>query len=122
MSDDKPLMIVLAGPNGAGKSTFFTAFLKDLSLPFLNADILARKTGIDAYAAAREITAVRELFVRLKRSFVLETVLSDPLGDKVRFALSLCSGIPERPDDTEGIYTRAVLDSSLVYPSNPNRS
>lgn len=88
MPEDKPLLIVLAGPNGAGKSTFFTAFLKDLALPFLNADILARETGIDAYAAAQEITAIREHFVRLKRSFVLETVLSDPVGDKVRFAAS----------------------------------
>jgi predicted ABC-type ATPase len=86
MTEPKPLLIILAGPNGAGKSTFYESYLAELLLPFLNADVLSRKTGIDPYAAAREIAAIRDHFVRLKRSFVFETVLSDPVGEKVAFA------------------------------------
>lgn len=36
----KPLLVMLAGPNGAGKSTFYTTYLTQLGLPFLNADVL----------------------------------------------------------------------------------
>jgi predicted ABC-type ATPase len=81
-------MIVLGGPNGAGKSTFFDAFLAHLGLPFLNADRLARETTLDAYAAAREIAAIRDDAISRRQSFILETVLSDPVGDKVQMMAS----------------------------------
>lgn len=80
----RPLLIALAGPNGAGKSTFYEAFLAHLELPFLNADRLAHETELDAYAAAREIAAIRDSFINRQQGFILETVLSDPVGDKVQ--------------------------------------
>lgn len=76
---------MLAGPNGAGKSTFRSAFLANLDLPFINADILAQNLSIDSYEAARIAAEIRDNFVRDARSFITETVLSDPVGDKVRF-------------------------------------
>ena len=86
-------LIVLAGPNGAGKSTFFEAFLAELGLPFLNADNLARETGIGAYEAAREIAAIRDELISRRIGFVTETVLSDPVGEKVgAFARSAKAG------------------------------
>lgn len=76
---------MLAGPNGAGKSSFFHAYLEHLNLPFLNADVLARETGLDAYAAAREIASIRDRLVERGDGFITETVLSDPVGAKVEF-------------------------------------
>lgn len=78
-----PLLVMLAGPNGAGKSTFFEAHLRALGLPFLNADVLARGTGLDAYQAAETIAAIRDGFIARKEGFIAETVLSDPVGEKV---------------------------------------
>lgn len=81
---DRPLLIMLAGPNGAGKSTFYDAHLKDLGLPFLNADILSIETGLDAYSAAGTIAEIRDGFIERKEGFITETVLSDPVGEKVQ--------------------------------------
>lgn len=78
-----PLLIALAGPNGAGKSTFHETQLKRLGLPFLNADILAREIDLDGYAAAGTIAAIRDHLIRRGESFVMETVFSDPVGEKV---------------------------------------
>lgn len=78
-----PLLVMLAGPNGAGKSTFYEAYLRDLGLPFLNADVLARETGVDAYEAARTIAEIRDGFIASGTGFVTETVFSDPVGEKV---------------------------------------
>jgi predicted ABC-type ATPase len=83
--DKRPILIVLAGPNGAGKSTFHETFLEQQGLQFVNADILARELGIDAYSAARVATSLREELVRQRVSFVFETVFSDPAGDKLAF-------------------------------------
>ena len=55
---EQPLLVMLAGPNGAGKSTFFTSYLARLGLPFLNADVLAARTGMDAYEAAAQLTDI----------------------------------------------------------------
>ena len=74
---------MLAGPNGAGKTTFHEAHLSQLGLPFLNADVLAHETGIDAYEAAKSISAIRDEFIAQGIGFVTETVLSDPVGEKV---------------------------------------
>jgi len=79
----KPRLILLAGPNGAGKSTFYEAYLSHLDLPFYNADVLARQLDIDAYTAAKQIAAIRDLCIENKTSFITETVFSDPVGEKI---------------------------------------
>jgi predicted ABC-type ATPase len=81
----RPIVIALAGPNGAGKSTFFEAFLSSSGLRFVNADVLALSLGTDAYAAAEQADAIRHKLVELRESFIFETVLSDPIGEKVLF-------------------------------------
>lgn len=83
--DSRPLIIALAGPNGAGKSTFFEAHLQPAGLRFINADDLARELGTGAYEAAELANQLRRTLVEQRESFVFETVLSDPVGDKVNF-------------------------------------
>ncbi|QDT37027.1 zeta toxin family protein [Stratiformator vulcanicus] len=84
--DQRPLLICIAGSNGAGKSTFFHSQLKDrVGLPFVNADVLAEALEVGAYEAAEIAESVRQTFVEEQRSFVFETVLSDPVGAKVEF-------------------------------------
>ena len=61
-----PLLVMLAGPNGAGKTTFYEAHLKQLGLPFLNADVLAQATGLNAYSAAQTIAAIRDQWIEKK--------------------------------------------------------
>jgi predicted ABC-type ATPase len=81
--DRQPLLIAIAGPNGAGKSTFYETYLAKSGLTFVNADALARELGVDAYVAAEMAGNIREDWIRQRRSFVFETVFSDPVGDKV---------------------------------------
>lgn len=88
----RPLLVMLAGPNGAGKSTFYETCLAQLGLPFLNADVLAAETGMDAYEAAAEIAEARRVLVTRRMGFVTETVLSDPVGDKVGFLAEAAAG------------------------------
>ena len=83
--DRRPIVVAIVGPNGAGKSTFFEAHLKSSGLRFLNADVLARELEVDAYEAARIITALRAELVEQRESFIFETVFSDPVGDKLGF-------------------------------------
>ncbi|SPE57906.1 conserved hypothetical protein [Verrucomicrobia bacterium] len=83
--DQRPILIALAGPNGAGKTTFYHAHLRPAGLRFLNADEISRDLEIDAYEAARVVTELRQELVRQRESFVLETVFSDPVGDKLNF-------------------------------------
>jgi predicted ABC-type ATPase len=83
--DKRPVIVALAGPNGAGKTTFYEAHLKASGLRFLNADILAGELGIDAYPAAELVVRLRQEFLSQGESFVLETVFSDPAGDKLTF-------------------------------------
>ncbi len=83
--DSRPLIVALAGPNGAGKSTFFQAHLQPAGLRFVNADDLARELGLGAYEAAELANELRRALVGQRESFVFETVLSDPVGDKVTF-------------------------------------
>jgi len=75
----------LAGPNGAGKSTFYHAHLKPAGLRFLNADEVSRELDIDAYEASRVVAELRQELVKQGESFVLETVFSDPVSDKLNF-------------------------------------
>jgi len=85
----EPFVIVLAGPNGAGKSTFYDLFLEGVPAPFVNADRIARSVLRDRpasdYEAARIAEAERRRLVAERQSFIMETVFSDPAGDKVRF-------------------------------------
>ncbi len=81
----RPIVVALAGPNGAGKTTFFEAHLKPSGLRLLNADVFAKELEIDVYEAARIVAALRHELVKQGESFVLETVFSDPVGDKLAF-------------------------------------
>ena len=83
--DARPIIVAVAGPNGAGKSTFFHAHLASSGLRFLNADDLARELEVDAATAAGLANRLRVELVGQRESFVFETVLSDPVGDKVDF-------------------------------------
>jgi len=83
--DERPIVVAIAGPNGAGKTTFFHSFLASSALRFVNADEIALRSGIDAYAAADAADAIRRALVASGESFVFETVFSDPAGAKVRF-------------------------------------
>ncbi|HEV7281779.1 MAG TPA: hypothetical protein VGN57_16375 [Pirellulaceae bacterium] len=81
----EPLLVAIAGPNGAGKSTFYHSQLARFGLPFVNADELAADLRVDAYAAADVAEIIRQSYVRQRISFAFETVLSDPVGEKVSF-------------------------------------
>lgn len=83
--DERPIIVALAGPNGAGKTTFYHAHLKPAALRFVNADVLAHGLNLEPYAAARTADALRRELVRMRESFVFETVFSDPVGDKLAF-------------------------------------
>jgi predicted ABC-type ATPase len=83
--DHRPVIVALAGPNGAGKTTFFHSYLAEGGLRFLNADLIARELKTDAYTASQMLTAVREELLKQRESFILETVFSDPVRDKLNF-------------------------------------
>lgn len=83
--DHRPIVVAIAGSNGAGKTTFFESHLKLTGLRFLNADSIARELDVDAYEAARMISALRTELVNQRESFIFETVFSDPVGDKLGF-------------------------------------
>lgn len=91
-----PLLVMVAGSNGAGKSTFYDAYLHSLGLPFINADRMAVELRIGSRvlppelselpadeAAQRVADEERQASIVLLRSFVTETVLSDPVGAKI---------------------------------------
>jgi predicted ABC-type ATPase len=77
--------VAIAGPNGAGKTTFFHAHLASAGLRFVNSDVLAAELAVGPYEAARLADALRRALVERGESLVLETVFSDPVGDKVAF-------------------------------------
>jgi predicted ABC-type ATPase len=79
------VIVALAGSNGAGKTTFYHAHLQPSGLRLINADILARELGLDAYGAAKMAAVLRQRLVEQRESFVFETVFSDPVGDKLAF-------------------------------------
>jgi predicted ABC-type ATPase len=108
--DRRPLLVAIAGPKGAGKTTFFEVFLKAMGLPFVNGDVLAEELEPEPHGAATLARAIREQLVSRHESFLLETVFSDPVGDKLGFlktaaqegyTVVLCSiGLPS-PDVSE---------------------
>ena len=81
--DRQPVLVAIAGPNGAGKSTFFEQFIRPSGLRFVNADILSQESGLGAYEAAEMAERLRGELIGRRESFVFETVLSDPVGEKV---------------------------------------
>ena len=81
--DQRPIVVAIAGSNGAGKSTFFNTCLSGCGLRFVNADVIAGELDIPAYDAAEVAAAIRSSLINQRESFVFETVLSDPVGDKV---------------------------------------
>ncbi len=81
--DKRPIVIALAGSNGAGKSTFYESFLADSGLRFINADVLSASLNVSAYEAAEIASSLRSALVGQRESFIFETVLSDPVGEKV---------------------------------------
>lgn len=83
--DRRPIVVALAGPNGAGKSTFYEAHLARTGLYFINADFLSHSLHMDPYAAAELAGSLRRQLVGQRESFIFETVLSDPVGDKIQF-------------------------------------
>jgi predicted ABC-type ATPase len=83
--DQRPLIVALAGPNGAGKTTFYHTHLGPTGLRLVNADLIAREMDLGDQAAMRVTTALREELLRVRESFVFETVFSDPVGDKLAF-------------------------------------
>lgn len=83
--DDRPIIIALAGSNGAGKTTFFQSHLANTGLRFVNADDLGRELNVAPYEAAKLAAAARAALVAKRESFIFETVLSDPVGEKVAF-------------------------------------
>jgi predicted ABC-type ATPase len=81
----RPIIVALAGPNGAGKTTFYHAHLQVAGIRFVNADNLARELDLGPYEAARVADTLRRELLKLRESFVFETVFSDPVGDKLTF-------------------------------------
>ena len=81
----RPIVVALAGPNGAGKTTFYRTYLRTSGLRFVNADVVARDLGVDAYKAAKLADSLRRQLVQQRESFIFETVFSDPVGDKLTF-------------------------------------
>ena len=85
-----PALIVLAGSYGAGKTTFYELYLERLGLPFINADRIAQTLDPSrpeqvAYQAADIADDVRRDLMKRGLSFCMETVFSDPFGDKIQF-------------------------------------
>ena len=101
LTDHKgPLLVVIAGHNGAGKSTCYREYLRDALAPYLDIHIdpdalekEIRSDWVDAplsdeefsIRAAREATRQRLQHIEDGIAFSMETVLSDPIGDKLGF-------------------------------------
>jgi predicted ABC-type ATPase len=83
--DERPIIVAIAGSNGSGKTTFYHSHLADTGLRFINADDLANELDIAPYEAAELAAALRAVLVERQESFIFETVLSDPVGQKVQF-------------------------------------
>lgn len=90
MNPSPPILVVLAGPNGSGKSSFYEWHLAEFELPFINADrisleVFGNHEPSTASLAAGLAELRRRELLEARRSFIFETVLSDPVGAKVAF-------------------------------------
>ena len=54
----------------------------DSGLRFVNADVLSASLNVSAYEAAELASSLRSAPVAQRESFIFETVLSDPVGEK----------------------------------------
>jgi predicted ABC-type ATPase len=81
----RPVLFALAGSNGSGKTSFYRAYLRKSQLPFVNADQITLQTQVDVYKAAKLADDLRRNLLEERRSFIFETVFSDPVGDKLAF-------------------------------------
>jgi len=84
-SETNPNLVAIAGPNGAGKSTFYASYLSQVELRFVNADVTALELGLGAYEAAELAEIARRGLFAERKSFIFETVFSDPVGGKLAF-------------------------------------
>ena len=80
MPNEKQLW-VLAGGNGAGKSTFFSHYLADYGIKFVNTDLIAkeinpRNPDKSSYDAAIIAATIRNDLLSQGASFCFETVFS----------------------------------------------
>ncbi len=98
--EDRRLLVVVAGHNGAGKTTIYNerlaaALAADLAA-HINPDDIERAIILDLgeksltkdefeKLAAKEATRLRQQYLDRGINFSFETVLSDPMQDKVRF-------------------------------------
>lgn len=79
-----PALHLVVGPNGAGKTTFFEQVLGPAThLPFVNADLIARREWPGAeeahgHAAAALAEQARAAAIDKRVSFIAETVFSHP--------------------------------------------
>ena len=91
LASKDPVLLVIAGPNGAGKTTFYeTSLERQLRIPFVNADRIAKSLPKGDSARPDEVAfraakLMREQLVSSRVSFCMETVFSDPVGDKLSF-------------------------------------
>jgi predicted ABC-type ATPase len=90
LHSEKPVVVVLAGSNGAGKTTFYELYLERLGLPFVNPDRIAQllnsaQPELHAYQGAKFADEIRRDLISRRLSFFMESVFSDPVGEKVQF-------------------------------------
>lgn len=83
-----PLCVVLAGSNGAGKTTYFRIAIEPLGVAFVNADEIAQRLrsqgqSISDLQAAELAETERRLLIQARKTFCMETVLSDTVGRKL---------------------------------------
>ena len=80
-TNNQPSVIIIAGANGSGKTTFALEYLQENTLPFLNADEIAKELNSENVGAV-QLSAGREYFKRLnnlinsQHSFMFESTLS----------------------------------------------
>lgn len=98
--EDRRLLVVIAGHNGAGKTTIYLerlyAALSDYSITHINPDdieqAIIRDLGEHSHSkqefaefAATEAARLRSDYLDREINFSFETVLSDPVQEKIRF-------------------------------------
>jgi len=98
--EDRRLLVVIAGHNGAGKTTIYRERIEKTLGAYLATHInpdevelaITRDLGEDSLPkkefeklAAMEAARLRQQYLDQERNFSFETVLSDPVQEKVRF-------------------------------------